>query len=143
MKIVLVLDQFDNENNGTTISAARFAENLRGRGHEVVVISTGKPRENKFVVPSGHLGILQPLVDNQGTVFAKPDDAVIRRALGGADIVHLYLPYKLCMRTREIAAKSGAVVIDNTSAFRMDADTPCEIDEAKQEIPTLLDKWKQ
>ncbi len=107
MKIVLVLDQYDNENNGTTISAARFAETLRGRGHKVVVISTGEPRENKFVVPTGHLGILQPLVDNQGTVFAKPDDAVIRRALVGADIVHLYLPYKLCMRTREIAHEMG------------------------------------
>ncbi len=107
MKIVLALDQFDNENNGTTISAARFAENLRSRGHEVSVISTGEPRENKFVVPTGDMGIFQPLVTNQGTVFAKPDDNVIRAALQGADIAHLYLPYKLCMRTREIAAEMG------------------------------------
>jgi len=107
MRIVLVLDQYDNENNGTTISAARFAENLRKRGHEVRIISTGKPKKDKYVVPTADFGILQPLVSNQGTVFAIPDDKVIRKALEGADIVHLYLPYKLCMRTREIAEEMG------------------------------------
>ncbi len=107
MIIVLVLDQYDNENNGTTISAARFADHLRFRGHEVRILSTGEKRADKFVVPTADFGILQPLISNQGTVFAVPDDAVIREALDGADIVHLYLPYKLCMRTREIAEEMG------------------------------------
>ena len=33
MNIVLVIDQFDNGNNGTTITARRYAEQLRRRGH--------------------------------------------------------------------------------------------------------------
>ena len=38
MKIVLVIDQFDDANNGTTISARRFAQALRDHGNEVRVI---------------------------------------------------------------------------------------------------------
>lgn len=35
MKIVLVIDQFDDSNNGTTVTARRFAGQLRkiGRAH--------------------------------------------------------------------------------------------------------------
>ncbi len=33
MKIVLVIDQFDDANNGTTISARRFASAQIGRAH--------------------------------------------------------------------------------------------------------------
>ena len=50
MKILIVIDQFDDANNGTTISAKRFAEGLMNLGHEVYVVSTGKPAENKYVV---------------------------------------------------------------------------------------------
>lgn len=103
MKIALVLDQYDSRNNGTTISAARFADGLRERGHEVVIVSTGKQAPGKFAVPSAHMLIFEPLVRSQGMTFAKPDDEVIRLALEGVDVAHLYLPYKLCMRTRQIA----------------------------------------
>ena len=50
MKILIVIDQFDDANNGTTISAKRFAEGLINLGHEVYIVSTGEPRENKYVV---------------------------------------------------------------------------------------------
>ena len=42
MKIVLVIDQFDDANNGTTISARRFAMALKEHGNEVRVIAIGK-----------------------------------------------------------------------------------------------------
>lgn len=108
------MDQYDDRNNGTTISAARYISHLRQRGHEVRVIATGKPAPDKFVVPCGNLGPFQPLVQSQGMMFARPDDAVIREALCGADIVHLFLPFKLCMRTREIAREMG---IPHMAAF--------------------------
>ena len=50
MKIVLVIDQFDDANNGTTISARRFAKALRDHGNEVRVIATGKPADYKYAV---------------------------------------------------------------------------------------------
>ena len=40
MKIVLVIDQFDDANNGTTISARRFAMALKEHGNEVRVIAS-------------------------------------------------------------------------------------------------------
>lgn len=48
MKILLVMDQFNNGNNGTTISARRFADNLRKIEHEVRSLSIGETNENNF-----------------------------------------------------------------------------------------------
>ena len=45
MKILIVIDQFDNSNNGTTISARRFAKDLQDRGNEVYIVSTGDKKE--------------------------------------------------------------------------------------------------
>ena len=38
MKILFVIDSFYTTNNGTSISAQRFAGELRKRGHEVKVL---------------------------------------------------------------------------------------------------------
>lgn len=114
MKIAYVMDQYDNRNNGTTISAARFIAHLRERGHEVRVVATGKPAPDKFVVPSADFGIFDPLVSSQGMTFARLDAAVIREAIKDVDIVHMFLPYKLCMKTREIARELG---IPHMAAF--------------------------
>ena len=51
MKIVLVIDQFDDSNNGTTVTARRFAGQLRRRGHEVVILAGGAPCEGKICAP--------------------------------------------------------------------------------------------
>ena len=50
MRIVLVIDQFDDANNGTTISARRFATALKEHGNEVRVIATGKPPDYTYAV---------------------------------------------------------------------------------------------
>ena len=44
MKIVLVIDQFDDANNGTTISARRFAQALKNHGNEVRSSPPASPR---------------------------------------------------------------------------------------------------
>lgn len=55
MKILLVIDQFDDANNGTTISTQRFAQTLRDHGNEVRVVSTGVPGPEKYRVRELHL----------------------------------------------------------------------------------------
>ncbi len=107
MVIVLVLDQFDKENNGLTVSAARFAEKLRARGHEVRICSTGAPAPGKYVMKTKIYPIIDPIISAQGTVFARSDDDRVRQALTGADIVHMYTPFRLSMRIREIAQEMG------------------------------------
>ena len=52
MKILLVMDQFDTANNGTTVSAQRFAQALQQRGNEVRVAAVGAPGEGRYVMPA-------------------------------------------------------------------------------------------
>lgn len=103
MKIVLVIDHFDNLNNGTTISAHRYAARLRNRGHKVTILAGGLPQENKIAVPTKRLPFFQKLVDKQGFSFAKADDETYYQAFKDADIVHFYLPTTFCRRGEKIA----------------------------------------
>lgn len=50
MKILLVIDTYDTNNNGTSISAQRFAAVLREHGNEVRILTTGEPAPDKFVL---------------------------------------------------------------------------------------------
>ena len=42
MKITIIADVLGEENNGTSITATRLIANLKKRGHEVYVVSSGK-----------------------------------------------------------------------------------------------------
>lgn len=107
MIIVFVIDQYDSETSGPTVSTARFIEHLRQRGHEVRIIATGQPKEGKYCVPAKIFPIINPIISAQGMVFGRSDDTVVRQALQDADIIHLQLPFKLCIRVREIADEMG------------------------------------
>ena len=50
MKILLVIDQYDRGNNGTTMTAQRLAQTLNAHGHEVRVVSTGNSGNGKYLV---------------------------------------------------------------------------------------------
>ena len=63
MKIVLVIDQFDDANNGTTISGRRFAAALKEHGNEVRVIArpfVGNPEEGFHRTANRHDFSLEP-----------------------------------------------------------------------------------
>lgn len=112
MKIVLVIDQYTSEADvskklGAAVWATRFVAGLRARGHTVTVIATGEPEEGKVCVPSRIFPIIDPLIRAQSMVFGRSDDAAVRAALQGADMVHLELPFRLSMRVREIAQEMG------------------------------------
>ena len=91
MKILLVIDQFDQGNNGTTISARRFAQALAADGNEVRVAATGKPARGKYPMPEIHfLPVADSIIRSQGMVFAKPNRSVLEQAIAWADVVHFY-----------------------------------------------------
>ena len=82
MKILMVIDQYDECNNGTTVSAQRFACGLTERGHDVYIASTGKQAPNKFIVKELPLPIgISWLVKSQGMIFALPTKDVLRKAI--------------------------------------------------------------
>ena len=98
MKILLIVDQFDNGNNGTTMTAQRLFDGLKELGHEVRVVSTGERSKDKYVVKEYHLiPVVNHIVSRQGMTFAKPDENVLRRAIGWADLVHFILPFHLSL----------------------------------------------
>ncbi len=116
MRIVFVIDMFDVKKNGTTMTARRFVEELRKKGHEVRVISTGQPEPDKYLVPEHHMPVVDYFSRKQSFMFAQPVDSVIRQAMEGADLVHLFLPMKLERRALKIAREMG---IPCSAAFHL------------------------
>ena len=87
MKIVLVIDQFDDANNGTTISARRFAQALKNHGNEVRVIATGKPADYKYAVRQMRFfPVVEHLITSQGMRLAIPNRHVFDSNLKGSSL---------------------------------------------------------
>lgn len=116
VKILLVIDQFDDGNNGTTISAQRFAQVLRRHGHQVRVLSTGAEGPDKYVVPSLYIPLFQPIIRNQGMTLARPVEATLREAIAWADVVHFMMPFLLAWKGLAIAEALG---VPHTAAFHI------------------------
>lgn len=117
MKILLVMDQYDEGNNGTTISARRFAEALREEGHEVRVAASGKPAEGKYPMPAiRFLPIADSIIKSQGMVLAKANPETMEQAVAWADVVHFMMPFALSRAGLRIAKEMGKPV---TAAFHV------------------------
>src|SRR6185437_15040427 len=90
MIITLISDTFNVNNNGTTVSAMRFAATLIARGHTVRVVACGDPGEpdpdgpEMFYVPELVLPIASRLAHRQNTLFAKPLREVLVAAIARA-----------------------------------------------------------
>ncbi|MEG1509409.1 MAG: glycosyltransferase [Clostridia bacterium] len=116
MKILLVMDQFDDENNGTTMSTRRFAETLRAHGNTVKVLGCGKSDENKYGVPERHVPLASYFAHKQGLLFAKAEPEIMRRAIAEADVVHFLMPFDFCKKGVKIAKELGVAY---TAAFHV------------------------
>lgn len=118
MKILLVIDQFDNSNNGTTISARRFAKGLQEAGNEVYVVSTGNSKnEYKFnlkelPLPPG----ISHLIKSQGMSFAVPNTEILEKAISSVDVVHFYMPFFISKAGLKICEKLN---VPHTAAFHV------------------------
>jgi len=119
MIVVLVIDSFDDLNNGTTASARRFVENLRASGNTVRVLTAGNPGKDKYILKRWNVPIVSYFADKQGITFARPDEKVIREALTGADIVHFYLPFPMGRVAQKIAKEMKIPCI---AAFHVQAE---------------------
>jgi 1,2-diacylglycerol 3-alpha-glucosyltransferase len=120
MIITLVIDTFNVGNNGTTVSATRFAAILRSRGHTVRVVACGEPGDatgqgrggpEMFRVPELVVPIASRFAHRQNTVFAKPVREVLVAAINGADVVHIYQPWPLGRAAERIARQLGVPAI--------------------------------
>ena len=126
MKILFVIDSFYTTNNGTSISAQRFAGELRKRGHEVRVLCWDTPKEGQrddvqctkddFTIPKFHLPIFQPLCDKHDFSFAYTDKNIVHAACDWTDIVHVFVPFGIEKEAIDYCNQIGKPV---TAAFHI------------------------
>ena len=116
MRVLFVLDGFDSQTNGTTITARRFAEKLIELGHEVSILSNSLKRDdiNVYSLKERYIPFVTEVARLQKVSFAKPNKKVILEALKDTDIVHVFFPWKLSKKVRKYAKKLNIPV---TGAF--------------------------
>lgn len=123
MIVTIVCDVLGEENNGTTIAAMNLIRFLKKQGHTVRILCGDKHRmgeQDVFVVPNMNFGKwLNKYVAKVGVSLAKPDEEIVRKALAGADIVHIMVPLKLGMYSAKMAHDMG---IPLTAGFHMQAE---------------------
>ena len=117
MKILIVIDQYDNLSNGTTISAKRFVDGLRKDGNEVQILSTGKDEEDKVSLKTYKFPkIIDKYFKANEMVFARPDEEVMRNVFKEQDVIHFYMPFRLAKKGVKIAEEMH---IPHTTAFHV------------------------
>lgn len=116
MKILFVMDQLNNKTNGTTISARCMMNALKERGHQVKAICVGEDSDEIYGVSAIHVPIFNFLISNQGMHLAKPDNAVINKAIDWAELIHIFMPFPLGCAALKIAQKRNKAV---TAAFHV------------------------
>jgi len=103
MVITLVTDQFWQNNHGTSISAQRFYNGLVKLGHTVRVVSIDESNNSIYSLKERYFGkTITKIINSQGFQFAKFDKEILKKAITGADIVHVYLPFKLEQKTIQL-----------------------------------------
>lgn len=117
MKILLVVDQFDSDNNGTTISARRFAEELKRHGNEIKTASIGKASPDRYAMQEFKLiSFADHIIKKQGMAFARPNRESLEEAIRWADVVHFLMPFWLSLSGLKIAERLG---VPHTAAFHV------------------------
>ncbi len=120
MKIVFALECANIVNNGTGATCLRFAEELRKRGHQVVIIGAeildNKEHTDYVGLKHYHFPLFQPLISKEGFNFTYCEEDKIYQAILGSDVVHVFLPFKMENEARLIAE---ALDIPVTGAFHL------------------------
>lgn len=133
MIITLVIDQYGEDNNGTTMTCRRLSEVLRQHGHKVRILA-GECAGEEELYETGYtkLPIVYQVCRSQGMVLAKAKQKVIEAACDGADIVHFLLPFKLAKKTKKYCDKKG---IPTMAAFH------CQPENITSTIHLGKSKW--
>ena len=103
MIITLVTDQFYQSNHGTSVSAQRLYQGLIERGHEVRVLTIDDGSNTPFALKERSFGKpIDKVIHSQGMQLAKPNKEVIKSAITGAYVVHIFMHFKICYKTIEL-----------------------------------------
>ncbi|MBD5631642.1 MAG: glycosyltransferase family 4 protein [Clostridia bacterium] len=116
MKIVMVIDLVDLKTNGSVMTALRFVNGLKERGHEVITVAIGADGENDCPVDEKYVPLVTEVSAKNQIKFGKFDRDKIKKTFEGADIVHFIFPFNLEKKCKKLADEMG---IPNTAAFHV------------------------
>ena len=115
----MVIDAWDDANNGAVVSTHRFAEILRARGHTVEVLATGVPAPGKILLKSFVIPTPGNIMEKMRLPFAWPDRRILEETLGRQDVIHNQFPFYLGIKAIGVARKAGVPVV---STFHVQAE---------------------
>jgi glycosyltransferase involved in cell wall biosynthesis len=111
MNIVIVIDTYGQANGGT-ITTVRMVEELKARGHEVSIVTTGKHEEDGFYeVPGFAPPGVKESMENSEFLFGRGDKDVYREAFEGADLVQIQFPFLMARKAIKVAKRMKVPVI--------------------------------
>ena len=110
MVITFVIDIYTDITNGTVATARRFAEHLTKFGHTVRVVAIGVDGNNMYPVKKRFIPLVSTVSAKSNVFFGAADTEKLTEAITGADIVHLFLPWKMQRVARKIAKRLNVPV---------------------------------
>jgi glycosyltransferase involved in cell wall biosynthesis len=115
MRIVLVIDSW-SPGNGGVVAARRMVAELRGRGHDVALVTTKTEHSEEFggdvfYVKGFYLPGIRESLESMNFKFARGDKKVFRRAFRGADVVHVQFPFFCAANAVRIAPEMDVPVV--------------------------------
>ena len=116
MKIVIVIDLIDNKTNGSVMTAVRFADGLKKRGHEVRFVAIGAEGEHDCNIEEKYYPLVTAVSAKNQVKFGKFDKEKIAKTFEGADLVHFIFPFGLEKHCKTLADEMG---IPTTAAFHV------------------------
>lgn len=107
MVITIAIDDIQTLTQGTAMSAYRFVNELKKRGHTVRVLAINVEGENMYALEERYIPLISRLALKQDIHFAVANEKTIEDAIRGSDVVHLYMPWKLATVCCKVAKKLG------------------------------------
>jgi glycosyltransferase involved in cell wall biosynthesis len=121
VRIAMVLDTYDDARNGAVISTQRFTKLLRSNGNKVIIVSTGKPVEDKVLLKEFYPPFLfiRNIMKRMKFTFAWPNNEKLIDVIDKVDIVHNHFPFYLGYKAIKIAKQKNKPIV---STFHVQAE---------------------
>jgi len=119
LRIAMVIDAWDEANNGAVVSTRRFTEIFRARGHTVEILATGAPAPGKTPLKSFVIPTPGNIMEKMRLPFGWPDRRILHEVISRADVVHNQFPFYLGVKAITAARALGVPVV---STFHVQAE---------------------
>lgn len=113
MKIAIAIDSY-NDANGGTVATKRLINELRERGHKVIIISAihEDPTDPDFYqIPGFVLPGTEASLENMKFLFGRNDTKVYEEALKGVDILQVQFPFLMARGVIKTAKRMNVPVV--------------------------------